>query len=45
MLGLRHACQPDDWSDAEMTRALTLAATGARYMAIARMLAHEGFGA
>ncbi|ALR20144.1 MULTISPECIES: hypothetical protein [Sphingobium] len=43
VLGLRHACQPDDWSDAEMTRALNLATTGARYMAIARMLAHEGF--
>jgi hypothetical protein len=43
MLDLRHACQPDDWSDAETARALALAATGARYMAIARMLAEEGF--
>ncbi|AOF95082.1 hypothetical protein [Sphingobium sp. RAC03] len=42
-LGLRHACQPDDWSDAEMARALALAATGAPYVAIARALASEGF--
>lgn len=43
MLGLRHACQPDDWSDTETARALALAATGARYMAIAQMLVEEGF--
>ncbi|HUD91298.1 hypothetical protein [Sphingobium sp.] len=42
-LGLRHACQPDDWSDAEMNRALELAATGSRYVAIAQALAAEGF--
>ncbi|HEX7783460.1 MAG TPA: hypothetical protein VF509_11700 [Sphingobium sp.] len=42
-LGLRHACQPTDWSDAEMTRALELAATGARYVAIAQVLTAEGF--
>ncbi|MFD1961612.1 hypothetical protein ACFSHP_25840 [Novosphingobium panipatense] len=44
-LGLRHACQPDDWSDAEMNRALELAATGARYVAIAEVLLAEGFPA
>jgi hypothetical protein len=44
-LGLRHACQPEDWSDAEMARALALAATGAPYVAIARALASEGFPA
>lgn len=44
-LGLRHACQPDDWSGAEMTRALELAATGARYGAIAQALTAEGFPA
>ena len=42
-LGLRHACQPGDWSDAEMTRALELAATGARYVAIVQVLTAEGF--
>ena len=45
VLGLRHACQPDDWSDAEMTRALALAATGVPYVVIARALASEGFPA
>ncbi|MBB4151076.1 hypothetical protein GS397_05180 [Sphingobium yanoikuyae] len=44
-LGLRHACQPDDWSDAEINRALELAATGARYVAIAEVLVAEGFPA
>ncbi|CAM5396366.1 MULTISPECIES: hypothetical protein [Sphingobium] len=44
-LGLRHACQPDDWSDAEMTRALELASTGARYVAIAQVLTAEGYPA
>lgn len=44
-LGLRHACQPDDWSDAEMARALALAATGMPYVVIARALASEGFPA
>ncbi|HEX7783432.1 MAG TPA: hypothetical protein VF509_11560 [Sphingobium sp.] len=44
-LGLRHACQPDDWSDAEMIRALELASTGARYVAIAQLLTAEGFPA
>lgn len=44
-LRLRHACQPDDWSEAEMARALELASTGARYLAIAQLLTAEGFPA
>lgn len=44
-LMLRHACQPDDWSNEEMTRALSLVATGARYVEIAAMLGAEGFPA
>lgn len=42
-LGIRHANKPDDWSDAEMSRALELAQTGMRYLAIIEQLVVEGF--
>jgi hypothetical protein len=42
-LGLRHACQPSDWSEAELARAMELASEGMRYVVIAGKLAEEGF--
>lgn len=42
-LGIRHANKPDDWSDAEAARALELAQTGMRYLAIIEQLVAEGF--
>lgn len=42
-LGLRHPRKPDDWSDAEMQRALALAEEGHRYLAIIELLVEEGF--
>lgn len=42
-LGLRHPRKPDDWSDAEMLRALELAEEGHRYLAIIEMLVAEGY--
>lgn len=42
-LGLRHPSKPEGWSDQEMARALELAQTGMRYLAIRRQLTAEGF--
>ncbi|WP_236035831.1 hypothetical protein [Rhizorhabdus histidinilytica] len=42
-LGLRHAAQPPNWTTQEMNRALELAETGMRYLAIIEQLAAEGF--
>lgn len=42
-LGLRHPDKPVDWSDAEMGRAVELAAEGHRYLAIIEMMVAEGF--
>lgn len=42
-LNLRHACQPEDWSSEELTRAFELAGEGHRYGALAELLAGEGF--
>lgn len=42
-LGLRHPNKPADWTEAEATRALTLASEGLRYLAIIDILATEGF--
>ena len=42
-LGLRHPNKPADWTEAEATRALTLAGEGLRYIAIIDILATEGF--
>lgn len=42
-LGLRHASKPEGWSDAEAVRALELAQTGMRYLAIIDQLVAEGF--
>ena len=43
LLGLRHACRPADWSDAELARMLTLAEQGAPYLEIIERLVAEGF--
>jgi hypothetical protein len=42
-LGLRHPNHPDGWSEAEIGRALELAAEGHRYAAIMKRMAEEGF--
>jgi hypothetical protein len=43
VLGLKHACQPEGWSDGELARAFELAGQGHRYVAIVDRLADEGF--
>ena len=43
LLGLRHAAQPSGWTTQEMSRALELAETGMRYLAIIEQLVSEGF--
>lgn len=42
-LNLRHACQPEGWSDEELARAFELAGQGHRYVVIVDRLADEGF--
>ena len=42
-LALRHPNQPAEWTEAETDRALDLAETGARYLAIIEQLVAEGF--
>lgn len=42
-LGMRHAAQPIDWTNAEMARMLELAETGIRYLEIIELLVAEGF--
>ena len=42
LLGLKHPSHPCDWSNEEATRALELAATGMRYVAIIEQLSAEG---
>ncbi|WP_069206101.1 hypothetical protein [Sphingomonas panacis] len=43
LLGIRHAAQPSGWTAQEMNRALELAETGMRYLAIIEQLVSEGY--